>query len=329
MRPKGDARETDLPAIRDRLSDAFAHAMRDPAEREQDRLDLEATRAELARLEAEVARLESQQLDALKHAGPGPVNDWPGLAAAMLIKDPPPALGAGTPTSRLRAAIDDGWIVRETSSETVDALRAFDRDVLWRVLHLDADPATAARYRRDLKGRRDRVASLVRRQRSFRLAVEGFSADAKERRRFYAAPGETLQTATDAIATLEREFILCIDDAEIGCRMLASFVSDIERKTAAHGRAQFRGRQLRWLFDALCANAAKARPWTHRRFAKLILSSTKDFVVPPCPRLVEAYAGDEVGLSEMIKKQIAKAETLGKVGKIRPRASTRNRQSIP
>lgn len=310
MAPKGDAKETPPALLTNPLRSPFTS---------QWHVESREISAETAKLRAQLAAAQRERERLLNE--PRRRNEWPGLAGELLIKNPPPPPRAVGAVARLRAAIDNGWIGSNPSRETIDALRGLDREVLWLALHLDSHADTLqARISRDLRKRRAVERRHSKALAAFRRAVDGLAETTPDRRR---VPIERTTDIADAITVVENAMILALDDARLWCQMLESYAADIETKARPHAASRWRGHQLAWLLEALRQNAARGRPWTLLRLAKLILKSSEDFVISPCPKLVEKYAGNEEGLTNAIKKQIAKA------GKIRGRASSRNRKTGP
>jgi hypothetical protein len=213
----------------------------------------------------------------------------------------------GSAADRIGAAIRDGWVHRSPSRETRDALLAVDVDHLWTSLHLDSSAsatgtaALAARLRRDLRAKRKMQAEAVKRQQAFRFSVDGLKA--------FQDP-----ELGSAIDLLDRTLDLLVSEAGLGVSMLMSFSADVDDSSRPQAAARWRGEALSALLQRLRMRQPKARPWTLRRLTKLILNSSTDFRVPPCPVLVASYSGDEDALRETIKKQVDKAGKTRAVG---------------
>ncbi len=149
----------------------------------------------------------------------------------------------------------------------------------------------------DLRKRRARARQLTEDLKDFRRSVRSYR--------------DELGAIADAIATIERRLEVERDYAFVGVDMVDSFLADVGQKSMKHTAAQWAGAQLAWLQRTLnhpSLRASNDRRWTPTRLARLVLASSSDFVEPPCPKLVKAYAGNEAGLADLIEKRIHKAE---------------------
>jgi hypothetical protein len=285
--------------------------------------DVDALRERLTTTEKEIAsrRLElanaERERDRLL-ARPRRKNHWPALAGALL-----PRYGESVPadaTARLALAVSNGWIRKESSQETRDALRAIDHETLWRALHLDTDAdALLSTMKRDLRQRIAHEKACEERLASFDHGVSGLSLKALDPTR---ASSDELRRLR-AMLTLREALLVECQDAATGRSMLESFVADVESKSRPHAAKDWRCAQLQWLFGVLQAAQHRERRWTLPRLARLVLASSDDFVEAPCPQFVARYMKKDDALHELLKKQFSRA------GTNQPRALSGNRRNFP